>query len=316
MPDVIFCLMGPTASGKTALACELAQHVPVEIISVDSAMIYRDMDIGTAKPDEHTLSICPHHLINILDPIESYSAALFCEDVDRLCKEIISRGKSPLLVGGTMMYFRALQQGLSVLPQADTKLRAQLLQQAQEHGWAHMHQKLAQVDAVMARRIHPNDTQRIQRALEVYELTKEPLSSFLQENSAVSTYRFVNLLLMPEERSWLHQRIALRFEQMLVGGFIEEVEALLRKWSLTLDYPSMRSVGYRQVYQYLQGDDDYATLSAKGIASTRQLAKRQLTWLRHWPDAHVFVAENPASISAIKVIMQQVLDSFISRSKS
>lgn len=315
MRNIVFCLMGPTASGKTALACELVQHFPVEIISVDSAMIYRDMNIGTAKPDAHTLARAPHHLIDILDPPESYSAACFCEDVARLCTQIISQGKIPLLVGGSMMYFRALQQGLSLLPQADADIRAQILQQAEEHGWDHMHQLLARVDAVTASRIHPNDTQRIQRALEVYELTKKPLSNFLQQSTDASIYQFVNFLLIPEERAWLHQRIAVRFEQMLSNGFVDEVEELLRKWPLTLESPSLRSVGYRQVFQYLRDGYDLASLSAKGISATRQMAKRQLTWLRHWPDGHIFTAENSANMGAIMVIMQQALDSFLSRSK-
>ena len=309
MPNLIFCLMGPTASGKTALACELVQHFPVEIISVDSAMIYRDMNIGTATPDAETLACAPHHLIDILDPPASYSAALFCEDVTLISEQIISRGNIPLLVGGSMMYFRALQQGMSSLPQADEQIRAALLQRAEEHGWARMHQELASVDAQTAARIHPNDAQRIQRALEVYQLTKKPLSEFLHRDKNPSAYRFVNFSLIPTERSWLHQRIAMRFEQMLVDGFIEEVEGLLHKWQLTEEHPSMRSVGYRQALHYLQGEYDYATLSAKGIAATRQMAKRQLTWLRHWPDALVFSAEQPTSTNDIMAIMQRILDS-------
>lgn len=303
MSNVIFCLMGPTASGKTALACELVQHFPVEIISVDSAMIYRDMNIGTAKPDRQTLERAPHHLIDILNPPEHYSAAHFCEDATRISEQIISQGKIPLLVGGTMMYFRALQQGLSHLPEADEKVRAQLLQQAEQHGWAYMHQELTRVDASSAARIHSNDSQRIQRALEVYQITKRPLSEFLSSSKDMPAYRFVNLVLMPTERAWLHQRIAQRFEQMLVDGLIGEVEALLQKWQLTDADPSMRTVGYRQVLAYLDGECDYADLLAKGVAATRQLAKRQLTWLRHWPDSFVFSAENPANASEILKIM-------------
>ena len=316
MSKIIFCLMGPTASGKTALACELVQHFPVEIISVDSAMIYRDMNIGTAKPDGHTLANAPHHLIDILDPPASYSAALFCEDVTLLSERIINQGKIPLLVGGSMMYFRALQQGLSPLPQADEQVRAQLLQQAKEQGWAYMHKTLARVDGAAAAKIHPNDTQRIQRALEVYQLTQRPLSECFQAEKDTSVYQFVNLSLIPTERAWLHQRIASRFEHMLVEGFIEEVEGLLQKWQLTLEHPSMRSVGYRQVLQYLLGEYDHATLCAKGIASTRQMAKRQLTWLRHWPDAHIFAAENPATTGEVMAIIQRILDNSATISRS
>jgi tRNA dimethylallyltransferase len=310
MPNLMFCLMGPTASGKTALACELVQHLPVEIISVDSAMIYREMTIGTAKPDAKTLAKAPHHLIDILNPPESYSAAHFCEDVANISAHIYSLGKIPLLVGGTMMYFRALQQGLSSLPEADENIRNELLRQADEHGWAYMHQLLAQVDPLTATRIHPNDTQRIQRALEVYQLTKKPLSTFLEEEKKSSPYQFVNFSLMPANRAWLHQRIDLRFEQMLKEGLIEEVEGLMQKWQLTLEHPSMRSVGYRQVLLYLQGEYDAIALSAKGSAATRQLAKRQLTWLRHWPNSTSITAENPANAGEIMAIIQQILDNF------
>lgn len=304
MSNVIFCLMGPTASGKTALACELVQHLPVEIISVDSAMIYRDMNIGTAKPDKQTLAAAPHHLIDILNPPDHYSAAHFCEDATRISKQIISKGKIPFLVGGTMMYFRALQQGLSSLPEADENVRAQLLQQAEQHGWAYMHEELARVDVLSAARIHPNDSQRIQRALEVYQITNKPLSELLSSSKDMSAYRFVNLVLMPTDRAWLHQRIAQRFDQMLTDGLISEVEALLQKWHLTEADPSMRTVGYRQVLAYLGGECDYADMCAKGVAATRQLAKRQLTWLRHWPGSFVFSAESSANADDILAIMK------------
>ena len=293
MSNQVICLMGPTASGKTDLACELVQHLPCEIISVDSAMIYRGMDIGTAKPDVETLARAPHHLIDILDPPESYSAAQCCEDATRLCKQIISRGNIPLLVGGTMMYFRALQQGLSALPEADERIRARLMQEAETHGWAYMHEQLHQIDPESAARIHPHDTQRIQRALEVHVLTGQSLSTCLREGKTRSALQFVNLLLLPTDRAWLHDRINQRFAQMLSGGLIDEVAHLLQQWHLTSDHPSMRCVGYRQVCEYLQGEYDYATLQAKGEAATRQLAKRQLTWLRHWPDGHCFEAERP-----------------------
>lgn len=308
MRNLLFCLMGPTASGKTALACELIEQLPFEIISVDSAMIYRGMNIGTAKPDAALLERAPHHLIDILDPTEAYSAALFCKDVEILSERILNAGRIPLLVGGTMMYFHALQQGLSLLPTADEETRMRLSEEALRYGWAHMHQRLERVDAPTAARIHPNDTQRIQRALEVYALTNRPLSDWLSTSKEASTYQFVNLVLVPEDRSWLHQRIALRFQQMLHEGLIDEVEALLREWPLTGDHPSLRSVGYRQVYSYLNGEYDEATLHARGIAATRQLAKRQLTWLRHWPNAFVFQAENEANEAKLMAIIKQILD--------
>ena len=293
MGNPVICLMGPTASGKTDLACALVTHLPCEIISVDSAMIYREMDIGTAKPDPETLARAPHHLIDILDPTASYSAAQFCEDATRLCESIISRGNIPLLVGGTMMYFRALQQGLSVLPEANEQVREQLLDQAQMHGWAFMHDQLAHVDPVAAARIHPHDTQRIQRALEVHAITGQSLSTCLHHGTTPPAYQFVNLMLLPSDRAWLHARIGQRFDQMLAAGFIDEVAGLLQRWNLTPDHPALRCVGYRQVYEYLQGEYDYDILRAKGEAATRQLAKRQLTWLRHWPDGHGFEAERP-----------------------
>ena len=295
----VFCLMGPTASGKTALACALVERLPMEIISVDSAMVYRDMTIGTAKPDAETLRRAPHHLIDIVDPTDAYSAARFCHDATLLINAIIARGRVPLLVGGTMLYFRALQQGLSLLPSADEVLRAQLLQEGQAEGWEHMHRKLAAVDATSAARIHPNDAQRIQRALEVYYLTDTPLSAFFTAAEVVSPYRFINMLLLPEDRTWLHQRIASRFEEMLSHGLVEEVEGLLQKWSLTMHHPSLRSVGYRQVLLYLQGAYDYSTLRDKGVAASRQLAKRQLTWLRHWPDSLIFAADDTGNLAAM-----------------
>ncbi|MCC5013443.1 MULTISPECIES: tRNA (adenosine(37)-N6)-dimethylallyltransferase MiaA [unclassified Legionella] len=308
MPEILFCLMGPTASGKTALASELIKHFPFEIISVDSAMVYREMNIGTAKPTPEELLQVPHHLIDIIDPTESYSAAQFCTDVFTLCRAIFTRGKIPLLVGGTMMYFNALQQGLSTLPQANETIRASLLQQAEEYGWAYLHQQLMQIDPLSAARIHPNDTQRIQRALEVYQVSGKPLSSFWSEQKEALAYRFVNLILFPEDRAWLHKRIALRFEQMLEQGFVNEVEQLLQKWQLSPSCPAMRSVGYRQVFDYLAGDYDFETLRHKGVVATRQLAKRQLTWLRHWQEATFFACENPSTVSEIIALINEILD--------
>lgn len=307
MADRIFCIMGPTASGKTALACDLVQRYPFEIISVDSGMVYRGMDIGTAKPDIEVLNNAPHWLLDIIDPIESYSAAQFCDDVLILSQDIIERGKIPLLVGGTMMYFRALQQGLSPLPSANEVIRQQLLQEAQQQGWLYLYQQLTQVDPIAAAKIHPHDTQRIQRALEVYHLTGKPLSNHW-ETEKKAPYSFTNFILFPDDRSWLHDRIAQRFQAMLAQGFVAEVEALQKQWYLTMEHPSMRSVGYRQVLSYLQGKDDYATMIEKGVAATRQLGKRQLTWLRHWPDGFFYPAENMSSADNIIAKIFELLD--------
>ena len=303
MSNLVFCLMGPTASGKTGLACELVSAYPFEIISVDSAMIYRGMDIGTAKPSKEELDKAPHHLINIKDPIESYSAAQFCIDTEALCKAIIQRGRIPLLVGGTMMYFNALQQGLSVLPEADESIRNQIENEAIEHGWNYLHQQLITIDPKTAARIHANDTQRIQRALEVYYLTGTALSVLLAEQKKGTDYRFVNLVLFPDNRAWLHERIALRFEQMLGEGFIEEVRGLHSQWALDTNMPAMRCVGYRQILEYLQDGTDYNLMRDKGIAATRQLAKRQLTWLRHWEKASLY---DPQKVKFREEIMAKI----------
>jgi tRNA dimethylallyltransferase len=304
----VFCLMGPTAAGKTALACELVQQCPFEIISVDSAMIYRGLNIGAAKPDADTLARAPHHLIDRLDPNETYSAARCVADINALIHAINQRGKIPLLVGGTMMYFRALQQGLATLPDADVAIRERLSQQAAKLGWPYLHHRLSQIDAPSAAKIHPHDTQRIQRALEVYELTHTPMSTLWQQANHLSTVNYINLAIMPDDRSWLHARIAERFRFMLAEGLIQEVEHLVNTWSLTPAHPSMRSVGYRQVLAHLQDEYDYAELIDKGIAATRQLAKRQLTWLRHWPDTTPFRAENPTIEQEVIAFVKQILD--------
>ena len=292
MVNIAFFLMGPTASGKTALACDWVQRLPFEIISVDSAMIYRDMNIGTAKPDTDTLQHAPHHLIDIRSPIETYSAAEFCKDATALSDALRLQGKIPLFVGGTMMYFRALQQGLSVLPEADAALRSMLVETHDAHGAVHMHAWLTQVDPISAARIHPEDTQRTQRALEVYLLTKRPLSEHLQDSVAKPQVQFINLSVFPENRMWLHQRIAQRFDAMLAQGFLDEVVLLVKKWQLTREHVSMKSVGYRQALDYLAGIVDYTTFREQGIAATRQLAKRQLTWLRSWPNVHHYDPED------------------------
>ena len=281
-------LMGPTASGKTGVAVELVQDMDVELISVDSALIYRDMDIGTAKPDALTLKIAPHHLIDIIDPTESYSAASFRDDALRLMADITARGKVPLLVGGTMLYFRALQNGLSDLPVANPAVRAELNLIIADHGIARLHQQLALVDAATAARLAPNDTQRIQRAMEIYLLTGSPMSELLkQKTSSPLPYRTLNIALIPGDRHVLHQRIATRFEQMMKQGLVEEVRGLRQRYDLHPDLPSMRCVGYRQAWQFLDGEINEMQLLETGLAATRQLAKRQLTWLRSTPDVIV-----------------------------
>ncbi|AYK03098.1 tRNA (adenosine(37)-N6)-dimethylallyltransferase MiaA [Legionella sainthelensi] len=308
MSNLIFCLMGPTAAGKTALACELVTHYPFEIISVDSAMIYREMDIGTAKPSSKELELAPHHLINIKDPVDSYSAAQFCSDALSLCDEISRKGKIPLLVGGTMMYFNALQKGLAVLPEACPVVREQLENEAALHGWGRLHQQLMQIDPDTAKRVHANDTQRIQRALEVYYLSGKTLSAFFEQQKEKEVHHFINLILFPENRTWLHERIAQRFKQMLQTGLIEEVIQLQQKWPLAINLPAMRCVGYRQVLEYLQDAYDYSTLCDKGIAATRQLAKRQLTWLRHWEEALYYDPQNRAFHDQILAKIREILD--------
>lgn len=273
--------MGPTASGKTGLAVELCERFSMEIISVDSALVYRGMDIGTAKPDAETLQKAPHRLIDIRDPSESYSVAEFRGDALREMESITVAGKVPLLTGGTMLYFRALEFGLSELPAADPELRKQLELQAAEIGWSAMHEILAQKDPRAASRIHPNDPQRIQRALEVITLSGQPLSE-LQDKSAgdVLDYRIHKIIISPEPRSVLHERIEKRFNLMIEAGFIEEIKALHARPDLHADLPSMRAVGYRQAWDWLEGTISFEQMREKAIAATRQLAKRQLTWLR------------------------------------
>jgi tRNA dimethylallyltransferase len=313
MPNVhplIFCLMGPTASGKTALACELVHAFPFEIISVDSAMIYKHMNIGTAKLTAEEFLKAPHHLIDKIDPDQSYSVAEFCQDASDLMKAIHQRGKIPLLVGGSMMYFKALQQGLSSLPPADARLRTQLEAQAQEVGWDVLHQRLNEIDPQTAARIHRHDGQRIQRALEVFYLTGISLSDFIAQAKTKSSFQFVNFILFPHDRAWLHQRIAQRFVQMLENGLIEEVRQLQTRWNLNTTHPSMRCVGYHQVLDYLQGTIAESSLVEKGIAATRQLAKRQLTWLRHWENGFYYDPQNQTFMTDMMAKIKEILDNY------
>ena len=283
-PPAIF-LMGPTASGKTSLAVELVQRFPLEIISVDSALVYRGMDIGTAKPDAATLARAPHHLIDIIDPTEAYSAAAFRHDALRLMHDITRRGRIPLLVGGTMLYFKALRAGLSELPPSDPAVRAALDAEIARHGIKHLHKELARVDAETAARLQPTDTQRIQRAMEIYRITGQPMSELLaQRQSAELPCRILPIALVPGDRAQLHARIAARFKAMLERGLVDELRMLRGKYPLHADMTAMRCVGYRQAWRFIEGEINDVHLLETGIAATRQLAKRQLTWLRSMPD--------------------------------
>ena len=317
------CLAGPTASGKTAAAMAIAQHHACEIISVDSALVYRGMDIGTAKPSAEELAQVPHHLINIRDPLQAYSAAEFVRDARGLIAEIAARGKLPLLVGGTMLYFKALFDGLDDMPAADPAIRAQLELEATAKGWPAMHAELAQVDPVTAARLAPLDSQRIQRALEVYRISGLPLSQFHSTKDATktvaahanSTGARALISLEPLERSWLHGRIAQRFDTMLEQGFVDEVRGLRARGDLHADLPSMRCVGYRQVWEALDAQEALGTSGALpvadvrelGIIATRQLAKRQITWLRSMPQRQVVKADGADALGDVLDLVRKVL---------
>lgn len=301
MPNTVLCLMGPTAAGKTDLAIELLKHFPCDIVSVDSAMIYRGMDIGTAKPTAEELAQAPHRLIDMVAPDQSYSVAQFLKDANAEIDSILRQGRLPLLVGGTMMYFNALQQGLHALPAANDDLRNALLQQASDQGWESMHRYLSSIDPKAALRIKPNDKQRLIRAIEVYRLSGKPLSEhWAEQERQKANYNFINIALFPEDRAALHQRIAQRFDLMLATGFIDECRQILEKYTIDPSYPAMRSVGYRQAYAYIAGEYDKGQMREKAIIATRQLAKRQLTWLRHWPDVCYF--DSLASDSTQEII--------------
>jgi tRNA dimethylallyltransferase len=304
-PLAVF-LMGPTASGKTAVAVELVQRLPLEIISVDSALVYRGMDIGTAKPDAATLALAPHRLIDIRDPGEAYSAAQFRADALREMDLICASGNTPLLVGGTMLYFRALEQGLSDLPGADPEVRAQLNARAAEIGWAAMHQRLAEVDAQSAARIHPSDPQRIQRALEVYELTGVALSELCRRGSETTpNYRFLKIVLAPPEREALHRRIEARFRAMLDQGFLDEVQRLQERGDLDSQLPALRAVGYRQAWMYLRGELSADEWVERALIATRQYAKRQLTWLRAEADAYWVDPQGADAVARVAALIKQ-----------
>ena len=282
------CLIGPTATGKTQICLELAQHLPIEVVSVDSALVYRHMNIGTAKPNIDELSQCPHHLIDIIDPSEHYSAAQFRTDAEKLAKDIKIRGGIPVFSGGTMMYYKALKEGLNQLPVRNEGIRKEIDLEAKQHGWPYIHEKLRKIDPETAKRINPNDSQRIQRAIEVFNITGEPMSKLLSAKiSNQTTIKTIDIALVPESRAELHKNIGLRFKNMIAIGLIEEVVQIKKRWDLSLEMTSMRCVGYRQVWEYLEGKYDEQTLIEKGSAATRQLAKRQLTWLRSFPIKHV-----------------------------
>lgn len=291
-PPAIF-IMGPTASGKTALAMSLMKHLPVELISVDSALIYRGMDIGTAKPTAEELAQAPHRLIDILDPTRAYSAADFRADALREMAEITSRNKIPLLVGGTMLYFKALLEGLSPLPPADPAVRERIEKQAGEQGWEALHSQLSEIDPVAAMRIHPNDPQRLSRALEVFYISGKTLTELTKISGETLPYHVHQFAIAPTRRETLHARIEERFSQMLSNGFEDEVRTLIARGDLHTDLPSIRCVGYRQMWSYLSGEFDYDEMVYRGVCATRQLAKRQMTWLRGWEGVQWLDSEKP-----------------------
>jgi tRNA dimethylallyltransferase len=315
------CLVGPTASGKTAAALAIAQERAIEIISVDSALVYRGMDIGTAKPSTVELATVPHHLINIRDPLQAYSVAEFVRDAQALIRDITARSKVPLLVGGTLLYFKALADGLDPMPSASPEVRAALETEAQAKGWPAMHTELAQVDPSTAARLAPADSQRIKRALEVYRISGLPISHFHAAQSAMKTESYGThakgtstlISLEPKQRSWLHERIARRFDIMLTHGFLDEVRTLRERGDLHPELPSMRCVGYRQAWEtlevdaQLQASSTLAALRDKSIAATRQLAKRQITWLRSMPQRHIVACDQPDALQQMLQIVRNVL---------
>ncbi|HDL7097813.1 TPA: tRNA (adenosine(37)-N6)-dimethylallyltransferase MiaA [Yersinia enterocolitica] len=302
-PPAIF-IMGPTASGKTALSIALRQRLPVELVSVDSALIYRGMDIGTAKPSAEELALAPHRLIDVRDPAESYSAADFRKDALKEMADITAAGRIPLLVGGTMLYFKALLDGLSPLPSADPQVRQRIEQQAAELGWEALHQQLAEIDPVAAARIHPNDPQRLSRALEVFFISGKTLTELTKISGETLPYRVHQFAIAPVSRELLHQRIELRFHQMLDAGFETEARALFDRGDLHTDMPAIRCVGYRQMWSYLSGEIDYDEMVYRGICATRQLAKRQMTWLRGWGSVQWLDSDKPGEAldSVIQVV--------------
>jgi tRNA dimethylallyltransferase len=296
--QTVYCLLGPTASGKSRLALELATRLPIEIVSVDSAQVYRGMDVGTAKPSRAERDRVPHHLIDILDPDQRYSAAQFRDDAIRAIEGILSRERIPLLVGGTMLYYRALAAGLDTLPAADPAIRKKIDDEAAQRGWAALHAELAKVDSQAALRIAPNDAQRIQRALEVWRICGQPISALQTAAGAPLPFALKAFAIAPADRAALHQRIADRFDAILKAGLLEELKALRKRYALVPELPSMRCVGYRQAWGYLDGEYDLSEMRAKAIAATRQLAKRQLTWLRSLKEVQPLAEPSAAALAA------------------
>ena len=304
-PTAIF-LLGPTAAGKTQICLELSKELPIEVISVDSALVYRHMNIGTAKPIGEELTNCPHHLVDIIDPNEHYSAAKFKNDAERLIEEIILRGAIPLLAGGTMMYYKAFKEGLNKLPERNTQIRNEIEIDARKNGWQYIHKKLREIDPETANRLSPNDSQRIQRAMEVFQVTGQPMSKLILKESPNKTdIETLDIALIPENRAILHDSIARRFIGMIEQGLVDEVINLKKNWNLTLEMPSMRCVGYRQTWEFLENKYDEASLIEKGCAATRQLAKRQLTWLRSLTIKHVFDPYANNTLSEIKELTKK-----------
>lgn len=297
---VAVSLMGPTAAGKSDLALELARQFPFEIISVDSAQVYRGMDIGTAKPDQHIRDEIPHHLIDIRDPANPYSAADFRQDALKAMEQISGRGRIPLLVGGTMLYFKALKEGLAGMPSANPQIRQEILHMASEQGWSAVHARLGTVDPAAAARIHPNDPQRLQRALEIYEVTGQPMSQMHTGEHQPLPYRLYELAIMPTDRAELHRRISERFGAMIDAGFVDEVRRLYDRRDLNEELPAIKAVGYRQAWQFLEQRIAFQTMIEKAVVATRRLAKHQLTWLRSWDNVEKF--DGPHAEQALKVL--------------
>jgi tRNA dimethylallyltransferase len=305
------CLMGPTASGKTDLAIEIVQRLPYEIISVDSAQIYKDMDIGTGKPDAETLAKAPHRLIDFLDPATAYSASQFRQDAVREMEAIRAAGRIPLLVGGTMLYFRALRDGLASMPASDATIRQEILEIAEREGWTAVHAQLAKVDPESARRIHPNDPQRLQRALEIYLVSGKTMTAFHRDEDSAQAAQDLGFdlhffAIQPGDRAVLHERIAKRFIGMVEKGLAAEVERLYARGDLNLGMPSMRAVGYRQTWQHIAGELSFDAMVEQGIIATRQLAKRQITWMRSWDNLRCFDSENPETLDLLLNSLDQI----------